>query len=606
MTVEDLLAVNVSSVSRRPEALSEAAGNVFLIRNQTVPAIGAQSLPELLRMAPNLFVAQSSSSTWAVNARGFVRSNAYSNKLLVMVDGRTVYSPLFSNVFWDSTAVFLPDLQSIEVISGPAGSTWGANAVNGVINIQSKSARDTVGNLVTLSGGTEARTFGVRAGTRFGSTGALRVYAQGGEYDATRDTFGRDDGYDKWHSLQTGFRSDWGSAATGEFTVQGDAFAGRFKNGAAPQTTNDNANLLARWSRDLSPDSHLWVRAYQDYSKRDTGGALTEISRATDLEFQHRIDFGRAQNFLWGADYRHMSDATAHTLGFVILPAKLQFALGSVFAQHVTPLGTDALRLTTGFRAEHNHFSGWEYQPSVKLGWHLSRQMFWASASRATRIPSRLDTGFFAPQTPPYFVAGGPDFTSEIVRAYELGWRGRPSKDLSLTATVYYHDYDHLRSVELRATPIVVTNGVEGHSYGVELFADWDALPWWRVRLGGFTNAQRTQVKAGRTDSERGLGESSYPDYQLQFRNTFRIGDDLTLWTSLRRVAEVPGFENGAYSYVPGYTEFDTNLVWRLRPDLEVSLGGRNLLHPAHPEIGATAIRRQIPRTVQAGLRWTF
>ncbi len=608
MSVEELLAQTVTSVSRRPESWAEAPSNVFLIRGgQSASTIGANSLPELLRLATNLFVAQSSSSGWAINARGFVRSNAYSNKLLVLIDGRTVYSPLFSNVFWDSTNVFLPDLESVEAISGPAGAMWGANAVNGVINVQTKSAHATLGSLITASGGSEARMFGARYGTTVGKTGALRVYVQGSDYDASRNAQGQEDESDPWKSFQGGFRSDWGTAAKGEFTVQGDAFSGRFKNGVLPDTRNDNANLLTRWSRDLSPDSHLWVRLYHDYSKRDTISAITETSRATDLEFQHRISFLGNQEFVWGADYRLMSDSVAHTVFFAILPPELDFTLSSVFAQYETPLGRNSpLRLNAGFRLEHNHFSGWESQPSLRLAWQFKRDTTWLSASRATRIPSRLDTGFFLPQTPPYLAAGGPDFKAEIVDSYEAGWRSRPTRDLSFTTTIYYHSYDRLRTVEIARSPAVVANGAEGHSYGVEAFVDWDVRSWWRVRLGGFTNTQRTHVKAGQTDSERGLGESSFPDYQIQFRNTFRFGPKVTLWSGLRYTAEVPGFENGAYSHIPAYMEFDTNLMWRVRGDLELALGGRNLLHASHPEIGANATRREIPRTAQASLRWTF
>ncbi len=605
MSVEDLLAQNVESVSRKPETLSEAASSVFLIPGQAATTIGATSLPEVLRLATNLFVAESSSSTWAVNARGFVRSNSYSNKLLVMIDGRTVYSPLFSNVFWDSTSVFLPDLDRIEVISGPAGSTWGANAVNGVINIATKSARDTLGGLLSVNAGNEAQSFGARYGVPVGPDGALRVYAQATKFEPTLDTNGHNDDLDPWKSVQGGFRSDWGAAATGEFTVQGDVFSGRYQNGAAPESAADSGNLLARWSRDLSPDSHLWLRAYEDYSKRDTQGAINEISRTSDFEFQHRLGFADTQELLWGANYRFMSDSIDHTLGFAILPPKLDFALGSVFAQHQIEFASDALRLTTGLRLEHNHFSGWEYEPSVRLAWQRSRQTAWLAFSRATRIPSRLDTGFYFPETPPYIAAGGPDFQSEVLLAYEAGWRVHPTKTLSVTTTFYYSDYSNLRTTQL-STPIIIANGAEGDSYGMEVFVDWDVRPWWRMRVGGFSIDQNTHLKPGRTDSERGIPEASFPDYEFQFRNSFNLGNAVTFWTSLRHVDAVPGYDIGVYTVVPAYTELDASLTWRVNAQIEFTLSGRNLLHASHPEIGSTAIRREIPRTVQGSVRWGF
>lgn len=603
MSVEELLAQQVESVSRKPEVWSEAASNVFLIPGRAAQDIGATTLPDLLRLAPNLFVAQSTSAQWGVDARGFVRSNGFSNKLLVMIDGRTVYSPLFSNVFWDSTAVFLPDLERIEVISGPAGATWGANAVNGVINIQSKSAHETLGGLVYGGSGTDVDSFGVRYGAKIGSTGAMRAYVQGSNHAATQSAAGTEDGFDSWKTLQGGFRADWGDPTVGELTVQGDAFRGRYDNGTLPQTRSDGANLLARWSRTTSPDSSFWIRAYHDYSMRDSQGALTEITRTSDVEFQHSAKIGDFQQLLWGANYRLMSDSMK-TVGFAIVPPKLDFVLGSIFAQHQVVFAGNALRLTTGLRLEHNYFSGWEYQPSLRLAWHEPGQTVWIAASRATRIPSRLETGYFAPENPPYLVVGGQDVVAETVDAYELGWRSQPAKNLSVTSTFYFNDYDHLRSVE-PTTPVTFANGVAGRSYGLEMFVDWEVTPWWRLRAGGFSMNQQTWLKPGGADLEHAGGESSFPDYQIQLRNFFRIGNSVTLWSALRRVAEVQANDSGG-GVVPAYTELDLNLGWKIRPDLEFSLTGRNLLHRSHPEIGGLAVRREIGRTVQTMVRLAF
>jgi iron complex outermembrane receptor protein len=608
MSVEELLAQQITSVSRKPESWSEAASNVFLIRGQAVQATGASTLPDLLRTATNLFVAQSSSSAWAINARGFVRTNGQSNKLLVTIDGRTVYSPLFSNVFWDATSVFLPDIDHIEVISGPAGASWGANAVNGVISIESKSAHDTLGGLITATTGTQEEGLGVRYGAKFGETGAFRLYVQRAEFDATLSATGVDDDLDAWKSTQGGFRADWGNEIQGAFTVQGDLFSGRYQNGAMPDTVNDGANLLARWSRELSPDSHLWVRVYHDYSRRNTQSAITETTHTTDLEFQHHLDFANGQEFLWGGNYRTISDSIDHTAGFVILPPDLNFSIGSVFGQHEIKFVNNQLRLTTGLRLEHNYFSGWEYQPSIRLAWVRPGQTYWLSASRATRIPSRLDTGFFAPDQPPYYVTGGPDFTSEILHAYELGWRGQPASNLSLTATVYYHNYDRLRSIEPNGAavlPYVVANQVAGSSYGVEAFMDWDVSRWWRMRAGGFTTEQNTHLTAGGADTENGLGEASFPKYEAQLRNSFRLGNSWNLWTSLRRVAAVSANESGG-GEVPAYTELDANLNWIVRTGVEVSFTGRNLLDASHPEIGGLDTRREIQRSLQVSVRWNF
>ncbi len=603
MSVEELLSQEVLSASRSPEPWKQAASDIFLIRSQSVAAVGTSSLPDLLRLSTNLFVAQVSASQWAVNARGFVRSNGFSNKLLVMIDGRTVYSPLFSNVFWDSTSVFLPDLSRIEVISGPAGSTWGANAVNGVISIETKSARETLGGLFTTTIGTEEKNFGVRYGTRLSGNGAIRFYFQGTDHDSSLSNTGADDHADEWKSLQGGFRADWGNETTGQFTVQGDAFSGQYDNLPAPRTTDDDVNLLAKWAKETSPDSHLWVRIYHDYSKRDSQGALTETTRTTDFEFQHDVTFSDHQSVLWGANYRLLSDSM-RGVGFAILPAELTFGLGSVFGQHELKFAGSRLQLTSGLRLEHNHFSGWEYQPSERLAWRGAHQTVWVAASRATRIPSRLETGFFQPAQPPYVVVGGEDVVAEIVNAFEFGWRFNPTKNVSLTTTLYSQNYDHLRSVE-PTSPATFANGVKGRSDGIELFVDWDVNSWWRLRAGGFEMHQTTSLRPGGADLEHGQGESSFPAYQLQLRNTFRLQKNLTWWTNLRNVARIRANDNGG-GVVPAYTELDMALNWLVTPSLELTLSGRNLLHASHPELGGLAVQREIERSAEMAFRVKF
>ncbi|HVU18286.1 MAG TPA: TonB-dependent receptor [Candidatus Didemnitutus sp.] len=603
LTVEQLLQVEVTSASRQAEPWSDASSNVFLIRGASAWSTGATTLPDLLRLAPNLFVAQSNSWQWAVNARGFVRSDSFSNKMLVMIDGRTVYSPLFSNVFWDSTSTFLPDLDRIEVISGPAGTTFGANAVNGVINIESKSAFDTLGGLLTGGVGTDQSNLGVRYGARVGDSGAVRVYAQMEDADPSRTESGAKDDFDAWHTRQAGFRTDWGNASTGALLVEGDYFSGAFNNAPLPATTSEDGNVLVKWTRDLTSDSSLWVRAYYDYSMRDNESVLTEITRTTDFEFQHTIRFGPAQELIWGANYRAMQDSM-QTVGFAILPASLDFALGSVFAQHQLKFAHDLFQLTSGLRMEHNYFSGWEYEPNLRLSWRPNDQTFWIAGSRATRIPSRLETGFFEPATPPYIVVGGDDVVAEVVDAYELGWRSRPATNLSVTTTAYVQNYDHLRSVQ-PTSPATFGNDVKGRSYGVEVFLDWQATSWWRIRVGGFGMNESTWIRPGGADIEQARGERSFPSYQVQLRNTFHLSRSLTFWSDLRRVGAVPPGDAAGVE-LPAYTELDATLTWAVQPGLDVALTGRNLLHPSHFEIGDLSTRRAVPRTVEVSLRQKF
>lgn len=608
MSVAELMQQKVISVSRHPEEWGDTATSLFVLTGDSPRISGATRLPELLRLAPNLFVAQSSSSHWGINARGFMRTNAFANKLLVMIDGRSVYSPFFSNVFWDSQSVFLPDLDRIEVISGPSGATWGSNAVNGVVNIVTKSAHETQGGILYAGLGTDDENHGgARYGGKFGETGAYRVYVQRMEYGSTLAADGTDDNLDPWHFSQAGFRTDWGRPGEGRFTVQGDIFTGHYRVGdVLPEAKTRGANVLARWSRELANGSEIWVRLYHDYYNRDTGPFIAHTTHTTDLEFQHRFAIGRGQEFLWGANYRYIDDHIGETLGFVILPENLHYDLASVFGQHQIRFAEETLRLTSGLRIEDNHFSGLEALPSLRLAWRpIAGHTFWAAASRATRIPDRLDTGFHAPSEEPYFVIGGPDFSSEVLLAYELGWRMRPLPNLSITTILFHHDYDELRSVE-PTNPVTIANGVEGLSHGVELFVDWDVTDWWRLRLGGFYVYQDTWLESAGGDFEGGRGEISFPSFQAHLRSSFKLNDSTMLWLGFRHVDEVPGYDQGQSGTVPAYTELDASLNWRVRAGLELSITGRNLLDRAHPEIGLPGSWRQIERSVQVMARYGF
>jgi iron complex outermembrane recepter protein len=602
MSVEELLAQEVFSVSRRPEAWGQTAGSIFALTGDAARLSGSTSLPQVLRLAPNLFVAQASASHWGINARGFMRTNAHSNKLLVLIDGRTVYSPFFSNVFWDATDVFMPDLERVEIISGPAGANWGSNAVNGVINVVTKPAQLTQGTLVYGAVGTfEQANAGVRHGGRWGDTGAYRVYAKTAKLGSTYTAAGESDNFDEGTAVQAGFRTDWGGPDRGEFTLSGDAFQGRFDNGAAPQLRVDTANILARWSRTLG-DSHWLLRAYHDYAMRDIQRLYVARTRTVDVELQHRFHPSHRQTLVWGGHYRRLFDHVSETVGFGIVPRRLDFALAGVFAQHELDFNEGRVRLTTGLRLENNHFTGWEHQPHLRMAWRPdSSHTFWASIGRTTRTPSRLETGF---EAPPFTVAN-PDFASEVLVAQEVGWRGTIRRGVAVSASLFHHDYDQLRSVELVPT-VTQANGVRGRSYGGELFVDWDVTPWWRLRTGGFWMDQDTRPRPGSTDAERGYGEVSFPSHQVLLRSTFWMARGVTLWFSLRHVDEVPSLEGPVLGHVPAYTELDARIAWMLRPGLEASLTGRNLFDRSHPEIGTTTGRREIPRNVQAMIRWEF
>ncbi|HEX2100378.1 MAG TPA: TonB-dependent receptor, partial [Candidatus Synoicihabitans sp.] len=521
------------------------------------------------------------------------------------------YTPFFSNVYWDSQDVFLPDLDRVEVISGPAGATWGSNAVNGVINILSKSAHRTQGTVVYGGLGTEHElSTGARVGGRFGLSGAYRVYAKVDRFDATLDARGRDDGHDGWTFAQTGFRTDWGSEHTAAFTVQGDAYRGRYDAGAA-ESRADGANLQGRWERALANDGSVWIRVFHDYTRRDVEELHVQRTHVSDFELQHQFHLPGDQLVSWGGNYRWIHDTTEKNVNFAILPARLTFELAGMFAQHQMPLFRDRARITTGLRLEHNAFSGWEHQPHVRFAWQASPdQTWWASVARSTRTPSRLESDFHAgllpPHTePPYVIVGNPDFRSEVLVAYELGWRAALSRELSLTATLYQHDYDQLRSVA-KTFPITQANDGAGRSRGLELFLDWDVNSWWRLRTGGFVADQETWLRPGGTDYDEATGESSFPESQMLLRSTFWIGKRTVFWFGVRRVSAVPAYGEDGWIGVPAYTELDARVAFTLRPGLEVALTGRNLLDASHPEIGYGESRREIERNVRASIRWDF
>lgn len=610
MTVAELLAQRVISVTRTPDAMFTTAGNVTMIGSNSARITGAATLPELLRLAPNLFVAQGTAYDWAVGARGFVRSNTRVNKLLVQIDGRTVYSPVFSGVFWDSQDVFMPDLERVEVFSGPAGVTWGANAVNGVINILSRSARDTTGGVAYAGLGNESRLqLGVRQGGRLGEDTWYRVYAKRMQMDTTLAGTSRRRAEDAWDFDQAGFRIDSGDAAyRGAWTLQGDVYRGDYDSPGSLAGRNEGGNLLARWSRSFSDQSQLDLRVYHDYVMRHLESTVTEHLRTTDLEVQHRIAFTPRHRLEWGAGYRYIDESMrSDSPGFSFVPEHVDLRLASLFLQDEYAILPDRLRLISGIRLEDNSYSGLEAQPGLRLVWSVHpHHTVWSAASRATRTPSRIDADLFVPNQPPFLVAGGPDFTSETVYAYEIGWRGRLAAGLSASATAYVHEYHRLRTVEAGA-PMVIANGADGRSSGVELFVDWEVMPRWRMRLGYFGLHDETTIRQGGADIEGGLGEASHPDYQVLLRNTFDITPNLSLWLGARSVGRVPAHANGVdVGAVPAYTELDANLSWTIRPGIEWSVTGRNLLHDSHPEIGAPATRREIQRSVRTMIRLDF
>jgi iron complex outermembrane receptor protein len=598
--------IDVTSVSRRPERLTQAASAVQVITGEEIRRSGATSIPEALRLAPNLQVAQVNSSQWAISARGF--NNVLANKLLVMIDGRTVYTPLFAGVFWDVQDTLLEDLDRIEVVSGPGGTLWGANAVNGVINIMTKNAKDTQGLFVEGGVGTQSVGFG---GMRYGGVMAPGVY-----YRVYGKAFNRDntvllDGSnakDDWDMGQGGFRVDWEPSAEDQVTFQGDYYNGRPNpNGASDPVVVMGGNVMARWKRTLSEESDFQVQFYYDRTRRDFNDDFKENLDTYDLDGQHRFHIGDRNEIIWGLGFRLMDDRVENLELIGFTPGHKTMLLYSAFIQDEITLIEDRLRLTLGSKFEHNDFTGFEFQPSGRLAWTPDeRHTVWGAVSRGVRSPSRIDQDFYlnlAPGVP--FFSPNPDFKSEELLAYEVGWRVQPHDTVSFSVATFYNVYDNIRSAEPGpppfGLPVTIGNGVEGETYGVEFSTAYQVTDWWRVR-GGYTLVKKhLSVKSSSDDLNDGTAESNDPQQQALIQSMMNLPGNIELDGVLRYVDELPD------PSVAGYFGLDLRLAWKATPNVELSIVGQNLLDNSHPEfIPSSPAPREIERTVygKVTLRW--
>jgi iron complex outermembrane recepter protein len=607
LSLEELLNIEVTTVSKRAESINAAASSVQVITQEDIRRSGARSLPEALRIAPNLQVAQINSSQWAITARGF-NGGTVANKLLVMIDGRSVYTPLFSGVFWDVQDTMLEDVDRIEVISGPGATLWGANAVNGVINIVTKSAADpsAQGLLVSGGGGTEERAFGgIRYGGKLSENASYRVYGKYFNRDRTARAGGGEN-FDDWHMGQGGFRTDWNITPQNLVTVQGDLYSGEIGQQAPADTTVSGANVLGRYAHTFSDEHDLALQVYYDRTQRHIPDAFSESLRTYDLDFQYRVPLGQRHSFLWGLGYRGYDDHVGNTASLAFLPSDVHHDLYSAFLQDEISL-TEEVTLTLGSKFEHNDFTRWELQPSTRLAWKFTeRQTVWAAISRAVRSPSRIDRDFFVPGSPPFILGGGPGFKSEELLAYEIGYRARPLERLTTSVAAFYNDYDHIRSVQPGA-PVMIANDLEGETYGVEMDATFQACEWWRVRVG-FTHLEEDiRIKPGRADLNLGRGETSDPSNQFFLHSWIDLPANFEFDAAFRFIDTLHNVSGGVIGKVPSYAELDVRLGCRVTENLEISIVGQNLLHDQHPEFGfPSASRAEIERGVYGKVTWRF
>jgi len=623
MSLEQLMDQEVTSVAKQPETYAQAPAAIEVITGDEIRRSGASSIPEALRLADNLDVAQINSHDWAISARGL--NSHLGDGLLVLMDGRSVYTPLYGGVIWSMPDYLLEDIDRIEVISGPGGALWGANAVNGVINITSKNAKDTQGVYLEGGGGTQLQDFtGVRYGGTLSSNVFYRIYAK---YYNLRDEDlpNGNNAADSTGQGQGGFRIDTEPNRPSVLTLQGDAFYGN-DNLLTGDERVGGGNLLGRWSHTVSEDSDMSLQAYYDrthldYPYGDPLGTLSDNLDTADLEFQDNFSVADRQKFVWGAGYRftHEVDEGAHQVLF--LPSTLDQNLYNAFGQDEIRL-FDPLYLTLGSKIEHNDYTGFEFEPNVRLQWNpTARQMFWAAVSRAVRTPTRLDRGLdiptFLPPPLQTFESGSPDFVSETLIAYELGYRAQLSSKLSASVSTFYNDYNNLRSLSPGPAasvglPETFANNDKGDTYGVEFSSDYQILDGWRLHGGYDFLKENVYVKPGEVDLDNALDDTSDPQNQVFLRSSMDLPCRTELDAAFRWVDTLHNDYNGIPGKVPAYAEMDARLAWHATKNLELSIVGQNLLHEQHVEYGFPGSagngtpQEEIARSIYGKIAWRF
>ena len=593
LSLEQLSAIVVTSVSRRRERLADVSSSVFVISARDIQRSGATTVGEALRLAPNLNVARADTARYAISARGF--NNVLANKMLVLIDGRAVYSPLFSGVFWESQHVMLEDVERIEVISGPGATIWGSNAVNGVINIITHASRDTQGALVSAGLGNREKAVAARYGGTLGERGHYRIYAKRFDLKESERADGADVG-DRLQHTQAGFRADWRGVSQ-QFSLLADVYEGDV--GRLPLVRDfSGGNLMARWHKQFEDGARLRVQGYYDHTNRDHADTFKERLDTFDVEVQHSLRPMGAHLLTWGAGHREARDRVTNSASQAFVPATRDLRWRNVFVQDEIAL-QDNLNLTLGAKLESNSFTGREWLPSARLAWRFAPEhTAWAALSRAVRAPSRIDRELYIPGNAPYFLAGNPTFGSEVSNVLQIGYRGQPFRALSWSATVFHHEHSRLRSLRPLPGGAIFANDLEGRTSGLESWASYQVNRAWRLIAGFVVLDQDLRLRAGGVDfgGEAALGND--PSHWWTLRSRLDITSRHQLDVTVRRVGALKLPE------VPAYTAVDARFGWQVSREIEVGLVLRNLFDPNHPEWGAAPNRVEHQRSALFQLLW--
>ncbi len=644
--LEKLMEMEVTTVTRTASTVGQSAAAVHVITQEDIRRSGATNIAEILRRVPGINVARIDNNKWAISARGF--TERFGNKLLVQIDGRTVYNPVFTGVFWDVVDYPIEDIERIEIVRGPGASVWGSNAVNGVINIITRSSRETQRGLVTAGGGTEEHGFGTM---RYGGTPrddmTYRVYAKG--FNRDEQFFMDGDPHDHWWGTSAGIRFDLQPTAKDLVTVQGDYIrSAADRRDERPMTTppfrflnlenetTDDGNILGRWTRQLSEDSSVSVQAYWERFKRTSSNRIQYLLYDLyDVDLQHQFRFGERQKITYGFGYRLIDSRrrpSEQDIGFVLNYDDLtrHTQLFSAFVQNEISLVPDKLTLLLGSKFENNDHSGFEVQPTVRLLWSPTTwQSVWAAVSRAVRTPSigeddailtllpqRGTTTFLQFQP-------SPDLESEEVWAYELGYRMQASDQLSFDLALFYNDYDDLRSTTTAAPfagpngttliPVLFQNMVWAETYGMELATDWRITEWWKVYAAyTFLRMQLHRGEGLPASAEAAEGQS--PHNQVYLQSSWDIAKNWEFDLIGRFVDSLSGFNPagtpGTSDRIPSYFTMDARLGWTPRKNLSLEIVGQNLLDDHHPEFGTSPLilspEVEIQRGMYGKVTWKF
>jgi iron complex outermembrane receptor protein len=616
-SLETLMNIEVTSVAKKGQRLSQAAAAVFVITQEDIRRSGATSIPEALRMAPGIDVAQIDANKWAITSRGF--NERYADKVLVLIDGRTAYTPLNSGVYWDIQDTVLEDIDRIEVVRGPGATLWGANAVNGVINIITRKAQDTQGVLVTAAGGDQERDAGaVRFGGSLRNRGFYRLFVKYIRQDASSDSAGHE-AADAWNVLRGGFRTDWNLSSRDALTLQGDIYKGSEGqtvlglislsppvSGAFDDRTHvSGSNLLGRWRRISSPRFDTTLQAYLEPADRSQLGFLQEYRYTLDIEFSQHYTAGPRHDLIWGADYRRAHDRTVGSLNISFDPASRTTNLYGAFLQDEITLLPNRLRITLGGKLEHNYYSGFAVQPNARALWTVHpRYAIWAAISRAAENSSRFDAdirtngdAFVNSNGVTTLVSsfGTHHLPSENVLAYELGQRGLIGKRLAFDLAMFYNQYSNRHTHEPAAAflesdppplhlvlPFITESLISGESHGIELSTTYEPAHLWKLIASYALFEVHLHAAAISQDTSTvPETEGSSPRHKFQVRSQLNLPHHFQFDQAVYYVGPLDGPQ------IPRYTRLDARLGWRGAESWEVSVGARNLLDPRHFEFGS-------------------